>query len=190
MDQPEFQHLVNKELHAGILLMELSKCGVHMLPEDSDAARGGIHLKDKAAEERAILDISQTLKTFAFQSIKWNQQASSENILCRLRENPDNDRIFLEDDESDWRSVMWWNNKVSYICAKNCDEKFNGEIAEGQATHSMLSLAVEGVHSEEAVLKCQMYHDIDFIDNVQRTLRLLRLLAFTTNEFDKRTLAE
>jgi hypothetical protein len=38
--------------------MELSKCGVHMLPEDSDAARGGIHLKDKAAEERAILDIS------------------------------------------------------------------------------------------------------------------------------------
>lgn len=85
---------------------------------------------------------------------------------------------------------MWWNNKVSYICAKNCDPAFNGDIAEGQATHSMLSLAVEGVHSEDAVSKCAMYHDIDFIDNVQRTLRLLRLLAFTTNEFDKRTLEE
>lgn len=66
MDQPEFKHILNKELHPGILLMELSKCGIHMLPEDSDAARGGIHLKNKATEERAILDISQTIKVFAF----------------------------------------------------------------------------------------------------------------------------
>jgi hypothetical protein len=29
-----------------------------MLPEDEDAPRGDIHLKDKAAEERAILDIA------------------------------------------------------------------------------------------------------------------------------------
>lgn len=72
MDQPQLQHLVGKEMKAGILLLELSKCGIHMLPDDEDAERGGIHLKDKAAEERAILDIAQTLKVFAFQSIKWN----------------------------------------------------------------------------------------------------------------------
>jgi hypothetical protein len=29
-----------------------------MIPEDKDAERGGIHLKDKGAEERAILDIA------------------------------------------------------------------------------------------------------------------------------------
>lgn len=52
-------------------MKELSKCGVHMLPEDSDAARGGIHLKNKITEEKAISDISQTLKVFAFQSVKW-----------------------------------------------------------------------------------------------------------------------
>jgi hypothetical protein len=45
-------------MHPGILLMELSKSGIHMLPEDEDAARDGIHLKDKNAEERAILDIA------------------------------------------------------------------------------------------------------------------------------------
>jgi cancer susceptibility candidate protein 1 len=73
MDQPELQFLVNKEMHPGMLLMELSKCGIHMLPQDEDAERGGIHLKDKDSEERAILDIAQTLKVFAFQSIKWNQ---------------------------------------------------------------------------------------------------------------------
>lgn len=72
MDQPEFQHLVDKHLHPGVLLMQLSKCGIHMLPEDDDAVRGGIHLKDRATEERAILDISQTLKVFAFQSVKWS----------------------------------------------------------------------------------------------------------------------
>ena len=43
-----------------------------MLPEDEDAKRGEINLKDKAAEERAIMDIAQTLKVFSFQSVKWS----------------------------------------------------------------------------------------------------------------------
>jgi len=66
MDQPELKHLLNVEMHAGILLFELQKCGINMIPEDADAERGGIHLKDKGAEERAILDMAQTLKVFAF----------------------------------------------------------------------------------------------------------------------------
>jgi cancer susceptibility candidate protein 1 len=66
MEEEELSHIVNKELHPGVLLMQLSKCGIHLMPEDDDAARGGIHLKDKATEERAILDISQTIKVFAF----------------------------------------------------------------------------------------------------------------------------
>lgn len=58
------------------------------------------------------------------------------------------------------------------------------------ATHSMLSLAVVGVYPQNTVDQCQYYHDIDFIDNVQRMLRLLRLLSFTTSAYDKRTLEE
>ena len=85
---------------------------------------------------------------------------------------------------------MWWNNKVSYIKCKNCDEKFNPEIEDGQVTHSLLSLAVKGVQTENAAEQAQQYYDIDFIDNIQRTLRLLRLLSFTTNAYDKRTLEE
>ena len=57
--------------------------------------------------------------------------------MVRLRENPDNDRVFLEDDESDWKTVMWWNNKVSYIKSKNSEEKFNPTIEDGQVTHAM-----------------------------------------------------
>lgn len=106
----------------------------------------------------------------------------------RLRENPDNDRVFLEDDESDWQSLMWWPNKVAYIKCKNCDSTFNQEFQ--KETHSILPLAVKGVQSENAVEMCQYYHDIDFIDNIIRVLRLTRLLAFTTSAFDKRTLEE
>lgn len=40
---------------------------------------------------------------------------------------------------------MWWNNKVAFIKARNCDETFNSEIIDDQVTHSILSLAVEGV---------------------------------------------
>lgn len=60
----------------------------------------------------------------------------------------------------------------------------------GQATHSVLSLAVQGVQTEDAVENCQLYHDIDFIDTCQKTLRLTRLLAFTTAAYDKRSIEE
>lgn len=190
MKQPELAHLVDKPMHPGILLMELSRCGIHMLPEDADAERAKLHLKDIYAEERAIADIAQALKVFAFQSIKWNQQSAQENVVCRLRENPDNFRRFLEDDESDWKSVCWWNNKVSYIKARNCDEEYNGEFLDGQLTHSMLCMAVKGVQTEQGAERCQYVDDIDFIDMVARVLRLTRLLSFTLNHFDKRSMEE
>lgn len=44
--------------------------------------------------------------------------------------------------------------------------------------------------TQDAVEACEFVFDIDFIDNVQRTMRLLRLMSFTTGAFDKRTLDE
>jgi hypothetical protein len=62
-----------------------------------------------------------------------------------MRENPDHFENFYEDDETDYKQVMWAKDKVSYIKAKNSDASFNRDILEGQLTHSMLQLAVEGV---------------------------------------------
>ena len=107
-----------------------------------------------------------------------------------MRENPDYFRKFLEDDESDWKSLCWWNNKVCYIKARNCDESYDGDFYPKQLTHSMLSLAIEGVQSDHAAEKSKSCHDIDFIDNVSKILRLTKLLSFTVNHFDKRTLEE
>lgn len=36
-EDPEFSELINKKLEPGYLLMELSKCGVHIMPVDEDA---------------------------------------------------------------------------------------------------------------------------------------------------------
>lgn len=200
MPQVELAHLNGIEMHIGILLMELSKCGIHLLPENEDAERAGIALKDQNAEERAIMDVAQTLKVFSFQSLKWNMQAPQETVICRLRENPDQFREFYEDGEDDWESVMWWNNKCVFIEAANSHPNFNGDIKKGQATQAMLSLAVKGMVetaavtgtmlTQDAVERCEFVNDIDFIDNVQRTLRLLRLFSFTTGAYDKRTLEE
>lgn len=85
---------------------------------------------------------------------------------------------------------MWWSNKVSYINCQNSATEFDGGIMAGQVTHCLLSLAVKGVESENAQDQCQYYHDIDFIDNVQRILRLMRLLSFTTAAYDKRSIEE
>lgn len=187
-------------MHIGMLLQELYKCGIHLLPEDDDAARAGIPLKDQGAEERAILDIAQTLKVFSFQSLKWNVQSPEDSVICRLRENPDNFREFYEDGEDDWESVQWWKDKCVFIDAKNSHEKFNGDIKKGQATQAMLSLSVKSIVekkketgtmlTQDAVEACEFVFDIDFIDNVQKTMRLLRLMSFTTGAYDKRTLDE
>lgn len=58
MPQTELAHLNGIEMHIGILLFELSKCGIHLLPENEDAARANIPLKDQDAEERAIMDVA------------------------------------------------------------------------------------------------------------------------------------
>jgi len=41
-------------MHPGYLLMELSKCGIHLLPRNEDAKLAGIQEKERDAEERAI----------------------------------------------------------------------------------------------------------------------------------------
>lgn len=119
---PEFRELVNKPLEPGYLLMELSKCGIHLLPVDEDAKLGGIHLKDRAAEERAILDVASSLRSLAIRSSRWNRSVDPENIVLKIRENLEFDREFYEDHEPDWKYMMWWPNKCSFVNVSDASE--------------------------------------------------------------------
>jgi cancer susceptibility candidate protein 1 len=188
IETPEVNHLKNKPMTPGYLLCELSKCGIHLLPRDEDAQLGGIEKKDRNAEERAILDVACSVRAFHYRRCKWNQGESAENpgvgsdtIVLRIRENLEYDEEFQEDYEPDWKQVMWWSNKVSFVeGTKETDSKCKFRIAEGQETHSILQQAlIQGVASETAKSRTSSYHGIEFIDTIKKTLRLTRLLAFS-----------
>ena len=120
------------------------------MPRNEDAKLAGIEQKDQAAEERAIIDVACSVRSFHYRRCKWNQGESAENpgvgpdnIVMQIRENLEFDESFEEDHESDWRYTMWWNNKVSFVeGARECDEKCNVRIADGTLTHSILVQAV------------------------------------------------
>ena len=177
---PELKHLKNQKFQPGYLLLELSKCGIHLLPRNEDVQLGEIKLKNFHAEERAIFDISIGVRAFAFRSCRWNQHIEEDNIVIKIRENLEFDREFFEDHEPDWRYFMYWPNKCTFVRCSDVAEEPDTRLAPGVETHLFMPLALEGGHSsEEARERCHQYSYIDFIDTVRKTLRLTRVLAFT-----------
>lgn len=146
-------------------------------------------MKDQAAEERAIVDVAMGVRAFHFRNSKWNQSRDQanpgvppENIVMRIRENLEFDAEFEEDYEPDWRYVMWWNNKVSFVegCRQDQEDNCNAQIANGHLTHVLLSQACEPPSTSEAAsMICKDLQYIEFTDTVKKTLRLLRLFAFS-----------
>ena len=69
----ELKDIVGKKMTPGRLLLELQKCGLNLLPLDEDLKQAGLQEKDRHAEEKAILEISTCIRSFAFRSTKWNR---------------------------------------------------------------------------------------------------------------------
>lgn len=177
---PELNHIKNKKFQPGYLLLELSKCGIHLLPRNEDADLGGIKLKDFSAEERGIMDIATAVRAFAFRSCRWNKDVEYDNIVVKIRENLEFDREFFEDHEPDWRYANWWPNKCAFVRCSDLDEVPDMRIAVGHETHIYLPLALHcGPTTEEARDRSTQLSYIEFIDTVRKTLRLTHLLSFT-----------
>jgi len=156
------------------------------MPRDEDAKLAGIELKDRSAEERAILDVSNAVRAFHFRKATWNQGAAGEDginssqVLIRLRENLEFDREFLEDYEPDWRYVSWWGNKCAFQKGcKDTDSKCNAELDDGQETHGLFSQAIESQCTLQAYQTSIDYTEVEFADTLKKTLRLLRLFSFS-----------
>jgi cancer susceptibility candidate protein 1 len=178
---PELEHLVDKKMHPGILLRELSRCGIHLLPEDRDFKLAGLEPKHRDAEERAIWDIVSCIGAYSFRSSKWNRNPKlKDNVVVKIRENLEYDREFFEDYEPDWRYIEWWANKCAFVDITDDDldfekpVKFLGE----NVTHALLSLTLENNASDEALSRCGIFPYIRFVQTLKKFLRLLRLLSF------------
>ena len=99
----------------------------------------------------------------------------------QIRENLEYDEYFEEDYEPDWSYVMWWNNKVSFVegCKQSQEDNCKAEIMEGKETHATLTQACQTVCSPQAIITSSEVTYIEFTDTVKKTLRLLRLFAFS-----------
>jgi len=180
--ESELQRLANKEMTPGILLKELISSGILLVPNDDDFELAGISPKDKDAEERAIWDVVTSVNAYAFRSAKWNHNpALKDNIVVKIRENLEYDREFFEDYEPDWRYIMWWNNKCSFVDCIDTDENFDREvnIPEGNETHAILSLTLMNNATDEALERCNDYTHIRFIQTLKKFLRILRIFSFS-----------
>ena len=132
----------------GYLIQEMAKCGILLMPRNEDAELAGITLKDHRAEERAVNDVGLGVRAFHFRSCKWNMTRDpenpgvpQENIVMRIRENLEFDMEFEEDYEPDWRYMMWWPNKCSFVegCKQSQENNCNATLAAGQVTHGLLT---------------------------------------------------
>jgi len=55
--EKELKNIVNEKMAPGILLKQLSRSGILLIPDDKDFKLAGIEKKDRDAEERAIWDV-------------------------------------------------------------------------------------------------------------------------------------
>ena len=62
--------------------------------------------KDREAEQNAIRDIAYAVQSFYIRS----EINESNDIIVKIRENLDYERVFLEDQEKDWKKIRWLPN--------------------------------------------------------------------------------
>ncbi len=60
-------------------------------------------VKDRKAEQNAIRDIAYALDAFYVRS----EINDSSDIVVKIRENLEYERVFLEDQEKDWKKIRW-----------------------------------------------------------------------------------
>ena len=101
--------------------------------------------------------------------------------MVRLRENPENDEDFAEDQEKDWRTFVWWKNKVGCIKMRDSYENLNETLIEGTLTHARLDILLRkhSVVPNELIDRMQDTQYIVFNDTLKRFLKLTKLLSFT-----------
>ena len=100
--------------------------------------------------------------------------------MLRIRENPEYDEEFHEDQEKDWRSIVFWCNKVGLIQAKDSAEQLNEKLVPDTLTHSTLEILLRkhDLINEDALERMRDVHLIDFVETLKKMLTLLRIFAF------------
>lgn len=66
------------------------------MPVADDARLANIKVKDPAAEELAIRDLSEAVRSFYIESSRWNSSDTEETVVAKIKENLEFDEEFAE----------------------------------------------------------------------------------------------
>lgn len=101
------------------MLYELSERGIHLLPVEEDYVEAKLPVKDREAEQNAIRDIAYAIESFYIRS----EVNESSDIITKIRENLDYERVFLEDQEKDWKVIRWLANSRCEVTNRSIPER-------------------------------------------------------------------
>lgn len=56
--------------------------------------------------------------------------------MVRIRENMEYDEEFAEDQEKEWKSIVWWTNKCACVKSRDSWENLNENFVDGTVVSS------------------------------------------------------
>lgn len=122
---PELADLTEGSWTPAALLYELSERGIHLLPVDEDYEEAKVPVKDRKAEQNAIRDIAYAIEAFYVRS----EVNDSSDIVVKIRENLEYERVFLEDQEKDWKKIRWLSDDRCEVSNRGiADRHLNLEV--------------------------------------------------------------
>eukprot|EP00218_Dolichomastix_sp_CCMP3274_P016149 CAMPEP_0170133928 /NCGR_PEP_ID=MMETSP0033_2-20121228/1611_1 /TAXON_ID=195969 /ORGANISM="Dolichomastix tenuilepis, Strain CCMP3274" /LENGTH=645 /DNA_ID=CAMNT_0010369463 /DNA_START=48 /DNA_END=1981 /DNA_ORIENTATION=+ len=93
----QLDHLYKEKLAPKVLLQQLSKSGLHLMPEDRDAPFINVEPKTPELEEFACADVALLSTNFLIASSKWNAEQGKDDVIVRVSEVTDFDRTLQMD---------------------------------------------------------------------------------------------
>lgn len=200
------QHLVGVKMAPGVLLSQLQKLGVNLLPSDGDIPRvenNGMS-KNSALALDTLREMARCASSFDFKSSKWNKDglapyqigllARESTVYTASKETFDYECIFIEEDSScqsykyapnfgtvkgTGPSGARYTNVLGY--QYNTKPGFNHTARPGEEAHIELIKALESRSTPEAVARAMGCKEL-FQGTVYKLLRLMRPLTLTFDE--------
>lgn len=140
---------MNKEFTYDEIVLKLKESGILICPEEYDIKEAGLKVKNQETVNRAVEDIVLASRYYSIRSHEFNHLLEPDMIAVKSKPNPEGDSYFLDDEEKDWTSFVWYPNKASIgtLSIKNDSEiEFTPSI---ETTRPHLHLVIKDTQPEE-----------------------------------------
>lgn len=93
------------------------------------------------------------------------------------------DEEFAEDQEKEWKSVVFWSDKIGCVKARDSRDKCDMSFIGDSVTHAFMQklLTEHELVDQEAVANLKKPNNLLFSHCIRDFLKLTRILAFTVD---------